>query len=239
LSGFGNKAGGEKLIVAEQKTLEEIRRIIAPYERVLLLGCGTCVTVCGAGGEREISFLNSALRLAQAKSSDGIHSFLEYTVKRQCDFEFLDVLVDKVNEVDAILSLGCGIGVQVVAERFADIPVLPGVNTSFMGMAKEWGVWDERCAACGDCRLAETAGICPITRCTKGILNGPCAGTKNGKCEANKDMDCAWILIYKRLERLQQLEKIRRYYPPRNFRVIPRPRRIVMKADVEPGGDNG
>ena len=108
-----------------------------------------------------------------------------------------------------------------------------------MGMAKEWGIWDERCAACGDCRLEETAGICPITRCTKGILNGPCAGTKNGKCEANKDMDCAWVLIYKRLERLEQLEKMRRYRPPRNFRTIPRPKRIMSRADIAVGGDNG
>ena len=227
------------MIVAEQKPIEEIRRIIAPYGGVLLLGCGTCMTVCGAGGEREVSFLHNVLRMAQTRSGDGAHTFSEYTVKRQCDFEFLDLLGDKLNEVDAILSLGCGIGVQVVAERFQDIPVLPGVNTSFMGMAKELGVWDERCAACGDCRLAETAGICPITRCTKGILNGPCAGTKNGKCEANKDIDCAWVLIYKRLERLGQLEKMRRYYPPRNFRVIPRPRRIVKKADVELGGNDG
>jgi ferredoxin len=239
LFSFSNETGGEKLIVAEQKPVEEIRQVIAPYERILLLGCGTCMTVCGAGGEHEVSFLHSALRVAQARSSDGNHSFLECTVKRQCDFEFLDMLVDKVNEADAILSLGCGIGVQVIAERFPDIPVLPGVNTSFMGMTKESGVWDERCAACGDCRLAETGGICPITRCTKGILNGPCAGTKNGKCEANKDMDCAWILIYKHLERLQQLEKMRRYYPPRNFRAIPRPRRIVNKADVDLGDDNG
>ena len=219
--------------------MEEIWGLIAPYERVLLLGCGTCMTVCGAGGEHEVSFLHSALRVAQARRSDGIHSFLEYTVKRQCDFEFLDLLADKVNEADAILSLGCGIGVQVIAERFPDIPVLPGVNTSFMGMTKEAGVWDERCAACGDCRLAETGGICPITRCTKGILNGPCAGTKNRKCEANKDMDCAWILIYEHLEKLQQLEKMRRYYPPRNFRAIPRPRRIVIRADAEQGEDNG
>ncbi|GAH87904.1 unnamed protein product, partial [marine sediment metagenome] len=120
-----------------------------------------------------------------------------------------------------------------------DTPVLPGVNTTFMGAAKEWGVWDERCAACGDCRLAETAGICPITRCVKGILNGPCAGSKNGKCEVNNDMDCAWILIYERLERLGQLEKMRRYYPPRNFRTIPRPRRIVSKAAVNLGGNDG
>ena len=226
------------MIVAEQKGLEEIGRMIAPYERLLILGCGTCVTVCGAGGEREVSFIHNALRLAQARSGNGTHAISEYTLKRQCDPEFLDMLTGRVEDVDAVLSLACGIGVQAVAERLPDLPVLPGVNTSFMGMAKEWGIWDERCAACGDCRLGETAGICPITRCTKGILNGPCAGPKNGKCEANKDMDCAWVLIYERLERLQQLETMRRYYPPRNFRAIPRPKRIVSKATIEVGGDN-
>jgi len=227
------------LIVAEQKPLAEIWRMVAPYERVLILGCGTCMTVCDAGGEREVSFLHNALRIAQSKSGNGIHTFSEYTLKRQCDPEFLDLIIDRVGDVDAILSLGCGIGVQAIAERFSDLPVIPGVNTSFMGMAKEQGVWDERCAACGDCRLEETAGICPITRCTKGILNGPCAGPKNGKCEANKDMDCAWVLIYKRLERLQQLEKIRRYYPPRNFRTVPRPKRITSKAGIDVEGNDG
>jgi ferredoxin len=227
------------LIVAEQKPLEEIKQMIAPFGRVLIVGCGTCMTVCGAGGEREVSFLYNALRLAQAKSSNGSHIFSEYTLKRQCDPEFLDLLKDKIREVDAILSLGCGIGVQAIAEHFPDMPVLPGVNTSFMGMSKEWGVWDERCSACGACILDETAGICPITRCTKGILNGPCAGTKNDKCEASKDMDCAWVLIYKRLERLQQLEKMRRYYPPRNFRAIPRPRRLTSKANTNLAGGEG
>jgi len=226
------------VIVAEQKNLEEIRRMISPYGRVLVLGCGTCVTVCGAGGEREVSLLHSALRVAQVRGANGDQTFQEYTVKRQCDPEFLDVLVDKVENVDAILSLGCGIGIQAIAERFPDLPVLPGVNTSFMGMAKEWGIWDERCSACGNCILETTAGICPITRCTKGILNGPCAGTKNGKCEVNKEMDCAWVLIYKRLENLQQLDNIRRYYPPRNFRAIPRPKRIVSKVSVAAGGND-
>jgi len=239
MSNLGTNTGGEKLIVAEQKPLEEIRRMITPYERVLILGCGTCMTVCDAGGEREVSFLHNALRLAQARSEDRTHIFSEYTLKRQCDPEFLEPLVEKIADVDVILSLGCGIGVQAIAERFPELPVLPGVNTSFMGMTKESGVWDERCAACGDCRLEDTAGICPITRCTKGILNGPCAGTKNGKCEANKDMDCAWILIYKRLERLGQLEKMRRYYPHRNFRTIPRPKRITSKASIDVGGGDG
>ncbi len=227
------------MIVAEQKPLEEIRRMIAPYQRMLILGCGTCMTVCNAGGEREVSFLRNVLELAQAKSGNGVHTFSENTVKRQCDFEFLDLLKDKLSDVDGILSLGCGVGVQAIAERFPDTPVLPGVNTFFMGMTKEWGVWDERCAACGDCRLEETAGICPITRCTKGILNGPCAGTKGGKCEASKEMDCAWVLIYRRLERLQQLEKIRRYYPPRNFRTIPRPKRLMTRDNTNLGEGNG
>lgn len=226
------------MIVAEQKPLTEIRRMISPYEKVLILGCGTCMTVCDAGGEREVSFLHNALRVAQSKGGNGTHQFLEYTLKRQCEPEFVEMLVDKVADVDAVLSLGCGIGVQAIAERFPDIPVLPGVNTSFMGMATEQGVWDERCAACGDCRLEDTAGICPITRCTKGILNGPCAGTKNGKCEANKDIDCAWILIYKRLERLGQLEKMRRFYPMRNFRTIARPKRLAETA-VSVGDNNG
>ena len=226
------------MIVAEQKPLPEIRRMISPYERVLIVGCGTCMTVCDAGGEREVAFLHNALRVAQSKGGNEAHHFLEFTLKRQCEPEFLEMLVDKVGDVDAILSLGCGLGVQAIAERFPDIPVLPGVNTSFMGMAREQGVWDERCAACGDCRLEDTAGICPITRCTKGILNGPCAGTKNGKCEANKDMDCAWVLIYRRLERLGQLDKMRRYYPMRNFRAIPRQRRIV-RTPVSVGEDNG
>lgn len=226
------------MIVAEQKNLDEIRRSIEPYSRVLILGCGTCVTVCGAGGEREVTLLHGALRVAQARGGNGVHTFSEFTLKRQCDAEFLDLLKGRIEDVDAVLSLACGIGVQAVAEYFPELPVLPGVNTYFMGMPKEWGIWDERCAACGDCRLADTAGICPITRCTKGILNGPCAGTKNGKCEANKDMECAWVQIYRRLEKMHQLDAMRRYYPPRNFRTIPRPKRFVRKATIEMEGQN-
>lgn len=227
------------MIVAEQKPLNEIIRMISPYENVMIIGCGTCMTVCDAGGEKEVAFLHNALRLYQARSDDTHHTFSELTLKRQCDPEFLELLPEWTNGVDAVLSLGCGIGVQAIAEKLTETSVLPGVNTSFMGMTKESGVWDERCAACGACRLEDTAGICPITRCTKGILNGPCAGTKNGKCEANMEMDCAWILIYERMEKLRQLEKIRRYYPLRNFRTIPRPRRIMTVASDDGGDNNG
>ena len=218
------------MIFAQPKPVDEILRMIAPYERVLIAGCGTCVTVCGAGGEREVALLHTALRTAVARNGDKTHTFQERTVRRQCDSEFLEALDDKVEDVDAVLALGCGVGVQTMSDRYSDVPILPGVNTSFMGAPTEWGVWDERCSGCGDCRLAETAGICPISRCTKGILNGPCGGTEGGKCEANTEMDCAWILIYKRLEKLGQLEKMRQYYPARNFRTIPRPKRVVTRA---------
>ncbi|MFO8009486.1 MAG: methylenetetrahydrofolate reductase C-terminal domain-containing protein [Dehalococcoidia bacterium] len=224
------------MIIVEQKPLEEMHRMIAPFEKVMILGCGTCVTVCNAGGEREVAFLHEALQFADARNGDREHVFVEHTLKRQCDEEFLDLVSGEIADIDAILSLGCGIGVQSIAGRFPNTVVLPGVNTSFLGMAREFGVWDERCAACGDCRLEETAGICPITRCTKGILNGPCAGTKNGKCEVNPEMDCGWALIYRRLEGLGQLDKMRRYYPPRNWRPIPRPRRIVAHQNAVPAG---
>ncbi|HSW58431.1 MAG TPA: methylenetetrahydrofolate reductase C-terminal domain-containing protein [Dehalococcoidales bacterium] len=217
------------MIVAEQKPLPEIRQMIAPYKRILILGCGTCMTVCDAGGEREVTFMDNALRLMQARDNKDFHEYSEFTVKRQCDPEFMDILLEKVKDFDAVLSMGCGIGVQTVAEKL-DIPVLPGLNTSFMGASQEQGVWDERCSACGDCRLDDTAGICPVTRCTKGILNGPCAGVKNEKCEANKEINCAWVLIYKRLEKTGQLDKIRREYPMRNFRAIPRPRRLTKTS---------
>jgi len=227
------------VIIATQKPLDEIEKMLAPYERVLILGCGTCMTVCNAGGEREVSLLRHALQLAAARSGNGAHTFAEYTVKRQCDPEFFDLLEGRTEDVDAVLSLGCGVGVQALAEHFPDLPVLPAVNTSFMGMMSGPGMWDERCAACGECHLEETGGICPVTRCTKGILNGPCAGTKNGKCEANNEMDCAWILIYQRLERLGQLDRMRRYSPPRNYRPIPRPKRVTAMASADRGEDNG
>lgn len=215
------------MIVAERKPLEEIMGMLTSYERVLILGCGTCVTVCNVGGEREVSLLSSSLRLVQARGFLGGKVFSEYTVKRQCDKEFLDVLKDRVHDIDAVLSLGCGVGVQVVADYLPGLAILPGVNTVFMGAFSESGTWDERCAGCGDCVLAETAGICPITRCAKGIMNGPCGGAKKGKCEADAQTDCAWIMIYKRLEAQGELERMRRFYPPRNFRVLPRPRRLA------------
>jgi ferredoxin len=214
------------MIIAERKPMEEIKQLIAPYKKVLVAGCGTCVTVCWAGGEKEVAMLASQLRLARNAEGSEI-SVLEATVERQCEREMVAEIKDKVAEVDAVISLACGSGVQTMAEMFEDKPVFPGVNTTFIGMPEKEGLWVEMCGACGDCFLDRTGGVCPIVRCAKGLLNGPCGGTrKGGKCEIDPDKDCAWVLIYRRLEKQGRLDVMRKYYAPKNYRAVKRPGKV-------------
>jgi ferredoxin len=214
------------MIIAERKPMEEIKQLIAPYKKVLVAGCGTCVTVCWVGGEKEVAMLASQLRLARSAERSEI-SILEATVERQCEREMVAEIKDKVAQVDAVISLACGSGVQTMAEMFEDKPVLPGVNTTFIGMPEKEGLWVEMCGACGDCFLDRTGGVCPVVRCAKGLLNGPCGGTrKGGKCEIDPDKDCAWVLIYRRLEKQGRLDVMRRYYAPKNYRAVKRPGKV-------------
>jgi len=214
------------MIIAERKPMEEIKQLIAPYKKVLVAGCGTCVTVCWAGGEKEVGILASQLRLARNAERSEI-AVLEATVERQCEREMVAEIKDTVAEVDAVLSLACGSGVQTMAEMFEDKPVFPGVNTTFIGMPEKEGLWVEMCGACGDCFLDRTGGVCPIVRCAKGLLNGPCGGTrKGGKCEIDPEKDCAWVLIYRRLEKQGRLDLMRKYYAPKNARAVKRPGKV-------------
>ena len=219
------------MIIAERKPMEEIKQIIAPYKKVLVAGCGTCVTVCWAGGEKEVAILASQLKLARSAEGNKIVT-LEATVDRQCEKEMVEELKDKVAEVEAVLSLACGSGVQTMAELFEDKPVFPAVNTTFIGMPEKEGLWVEMCGACGDCFLDRTGGICPVVRCAKGLLNGPCGGTrKGGKCEIDPEKDCAWVLIYRRLEKQGRLDLMRKYYEPKNYRAVKRPGKVqAMQA---------
>lgn len=216
------------MIVAKQKPLEEIRRLIADYSRILVLGCDTCVAVCFAGGEKEARILASALRMAE-KLSGNPKEITEGAVKRQCEWEFLDDIKERINDVEAVLSLACGVGVQGLAERFPDKVILPGVNTLFMGMPIEEGLFSERCSGCGDCILDQTVGICPVTRCAKGLLNGPCGGYRNGKCEVDPNRDCAWVLIYERLKQRGQLERLKEPGRLKNYSQMGHPRQITAK----------
>ena len=204
------------MIVADRKKIPEIRDMIKEHKRVLLVGCGTCVTVCLAGGERETGILGSALRMAlRLEHRDVVVD--ECTIERQCEDAFIDILAQRAGEYDAICSLGCGAGVQALAERFASIPVYPGLNTQFMGILESQGVWTEKCAGCGNCRLGEFAGVCPITRCAKHLLNGPCGGSRDGKCEVSPNIDCAWQLIHDRATRLGILERFEQIVAPHDW----------------------
>jgi ferredoxin len=204
------------MIVAEQKSLDEIKSLIGESEKVLVLGCGTCVTVCFVGGEREAATVATSLRMSM-KLAKNTKTITHATVQRQCEWEYLDEVAEQVKDVDVVLSLGCGIGVQAIAEHFPNTWVVPGLNTSFLGMPTEQGVWDERCAACGDCVLGLTGGICPIARCSKTLLNGPCGGSEDGHCEIDPETACAWQLIYDKLESQGKLEVLMDLQPPKNW----------------------
>ena len=218
------------MIIAERKPFDEIKEMLAGYHKVLILGCGTCTTVCFAGGEKEVGILASELRMARRLEGDPIE-IVERTVQRQCEREFNEEVAAEVEEAEVILSLACGIGVQTMNEQFPEKLTLPGLNTKFLGQPTEQGVWDERCLACGDCILGKTAGICPIARCSKSLLNGPCGGSHDGKCEINPEVDCAWQLIYDRLKALGKLDLMMEIEPPKDWSTSHAggPRKIVRE----------
>ena len=204
------------MIVAEQKSIEEISNMIDNYDKILIVGCNTCVAICHAGGEKEVGILASALRI-KTKTEGKNKTIDEAIVERQCEKEFIEKLEDKIQNYDVILSLACGIGPQTMIEVFPDKEILPGLNTTFYGMPEEQGVFEERCGGCGNCVLDKTAGICPIVRCSKSMLNGPCGGSQDGKCEINKEIDCGWQLIYDRLKALGKLDLMEEITPPKDW----------------------
>ncbi|MGQ9850128.1 MAG: methylenetetrahydrofolate reductase C-terminal domain-containing protein [Aggregatilineaceae bacterium] len=218
------------MIVAEQKSLDEMKTLIGDAQKVLVVGCGTCVTVCFAGGAREAAIVAASLRMATQLDGNA-KAVSDVTVQRQCEWEYLDEIAEQVRAADVVLSLGCGIGVQAIAEHFPQAWVVPGLNTSFLGLPTEQGVWAERCAACGDCLLGRTGGICPIARCSKSLLNGPCGGSEGGHCEVNPDIPCAWQLIYDRLSSLGKLDLLLDIQPPKNWQAARDggPRKIVRE----------
>lgn len=204
------------MIVAERKPITEIVNLISPHHKILVLGCGGCVTVCSSGGRKEVGVLASALRLAGKKAGLDLE-LVEETIERQCDREFIEPIRDKIAAADAVLSMACGAGIQFVGELNQTTPVYPAVNTTFLGVALGDGVWSERCAGCGDCVLGITGGVCPVARCAKRLFNGPCGGSSNGKCEVNPNTDCAWQLVYDRLKALGRTEALSEFIPSKDW----------------------
>jgi ferredoxin len=220
------------MIVAERKPFEEIKEMLKDYKKVLNVGCGTCVAVCLTGGEKEVAVLNAELDMARKLDEDPIE-LGAVTVERQCDREYLEALDEKIGDYEALLSMACGAGIQFLAERFPDKPVLPAVDTAFIGVNQDVGWYEERCRSCSACVLAWTGGICPVTMCAKGLYNGPCGGTDQGKCEISQDQPCAWFEIYGRLAGQDRLDLIKKYYA-----IVPwqnqKPRTLIQPGYKKP-----
>lgn len=215
------------MVKAELKSIEEIMDMLKGYHKVLNVGCGGCVSVCLAGGQREVQQLNTMLHF-HFKSNNITTKVDEYTVERQCESNFLENLKSRIGNYDAVLSMACGAGVQYVAEHFPDIPVFPALNTLFIGVNKEIGHYEERCQACSDCILGLTAGICPVAMCAKSLFNGPCGGPQKGKCEVSQETPCAWIEIYERLKKQGRLDNIHKIYETRAWKTQSQ-RKLALK----------
>jgi len=218
------------VIVAERKEINEIRKMIDRYSSILVVGCDSCVAECAAGGQRETVMLAAALRLSYRK--DGRDpKITEACLDRQCVVEFIHGIASQVPEHDAVLSLGCGAGVQALARVYTDKPIIPALDTLFIGETEIRGVWQENCLACGRCKLGHFGAVCPVTRCSKKLMNGPCGGSKAGRCEVNPDILCGWDMIIRRLEALGELDRLSEYVPPVNWSSSHSggPRRVVRE----------
>ena len=217
------------MIVGQQKPIDEIWKMIRGQRKVLVLGCNSCVAVCHQGGTKQAEVLASLLRMQAVQ--EGIEIQLDVGgIERQCEHEFFNSALDAISSTESVLSLACGVGVQFMAEKFKTTPVYPALNTTFLGAVEQPGYFTEKCQACGNCVLALTGGLCPIARCAKRLLNGPCGGVSNGKCEINRELDCIWQLIVERLEALGRLDEYEKLFPlkdwskdraggPRTFKV--------------------
>lgn len=220
------------MIVAERKPIKELLAMVEDYKKILMAGCKGCVTVCNAGGAKEVAILAAALRIARKRQGKPL-IVDEITLDRQCEPEFIAWLDEPINEkgYDAVISLACSVGPQYIAEAYDSTPVFPGLNTSFIGGTIEHGIWGEYCKACGECQVHNFGGLCPVTRCSKGLLNGPCGGSTDGKCEVNPDIDCIWESIYIRMKNLNQLDKLANIIAPkdRSKSLSGGPRKIIRE----------
>ena len=226
------------MIVAERKQIDEITTMIESCNKVLVLGCGGCVTVCLTGGERQADALAAQLKLAASQGGKTIEVDVD-CITRQCEAEFFDNLASNPGNYDAVVSIACGAGVGYMSERFPQATILPGMNTTFLASNVAKGIWEEYCRGCGDCVLAWTGGICPIARCSKSLINGACGGTDKGMCEVSNEMDCAWFLIYERLKKAGRLDELRKLRSAKDWRTDRGAgvRRLVLREMVEEEAD--
>ncbi len=205
------------MIVGDLKPLEEIVSTINEFKNILVVGCGGCVSVCLTGGEKEAHSLAGDLSKTRHYKNNP-PNFQVDIIQRQCEPDWLEMYFEIPENIDAVLTLACGAGVQTMATIFEPLPVIPALNTSFIGSLIEPGVFQEMCRGCGDCMLAYTGGICPVARCAKSVFNGPCGGASNGSCEIDKNTPCAWMMIFYRLKKMNRLDLMHKVKNQRDWR---------------------
>jgi ferredoxin len=222
------------MIVADRKPLEEILEMVKDCNKILILGCKGCVTVCNVGGTKEVGILASILRIARKKEGRPLQVD-EKSIERQCDPEYIEQVKDIVDQYDAVISMACGVGPQFLSEAYPKQRFFPAVNTTFFGGATQHGVWAERCAGCGTCVIHYFDGMCPIARCSKSLLHGPCGGSSNGKCEISKDVDCIWDKIVRKKMEEGRLDDLIQPKPAKDWRTARDggPRKSVREELVE------
>lgn len=215
------------MIITEQKPEQEILESLKEYKKIFLVGCGECSTTCKTGGEKEALQIKELLE-KNGKTVVGMVIPKAPCIASQVKMEFAKNR-QALQESEVILSLACGLGAQSIKDndRLEHV-VIPGCNTVCMGVMDAQGNFFERCSACGECVLAVTGGICPVTLCPKGLLNGPCGGMDKGKCEVDKERDCVWVLIYKELEKRKKLDEFKKIQAPKDFKKMTRPHKLIM-----------
>jgi len=214
------------MIITEQKKLEQILDYLKDAKSVYIIGCGRCATSCETGGEKEVRTMAKKLK------NNGLRVTGYTVVEAPCDDRLVarDLKGEKkaLNASDALLVMSCGAGVQTVAELI-DKPAYPALESLFLGRTKRLGKFYEMCTMCGECIIDETGGICPVARCSKHLLNGPCGGSHEGKCEVDPKYDCAWYLIFERLKAQGKTEKLKKFMKPKDYSKIIRPRKIEYR----------
>lgn len=212
------------MIITKKREFKDLMENIRNYQSFFLIGCSECATLCGTGGEPELKGLKEALE-AEGKTVTGT-----LLPKTGCQTLGTKIELKKdrkaCDAADAVIVLSCGAGTQSAVEIFPDKPVYPANDSMFLGNMTRFQMFDERCSLCGKCVLDKTGGICPVTACPKGLLNGPCGGTDEGKCEVSPDIECAWVRIYQRMKRIGQLGKMKQSIEPKDWSAGRKPGKL-------------
>jgi ferredoxin len=216
------------MIISQQKSLADLLFSLQGYSRVFIVGCGECATICQSGGEPEVAkmqqFLENAGKIVTGScvpSAPCVAAKLKTELAKN---------IQALRQSEAALILACGLGVQSFKDNDRlDLTVFPACDSLFGAVMDAQGNFFEKCSMCAECVLDETAGICPITLCPKSLLNGPCGGVNQGKCEVDNQKDCAWVLIYQELDKHKKLASLKEIRKAKNYEKTVKPHKLIIK----------